>query len=128
MTLLSGLSIALASLLFSSGLAILQSIQEPFDNLFNKLNASHILMLYDVNDHHTSEIKDWFAQQPSTKRVSESSPYFPCNGILPHKGNKIELMVQLTEYNEDNSVQDKLIIIDGDQKKSPAHGEIWLHK
>lgn len=128
MTLFSGLSIALASLLFSSGLAILQSIQDPFDNLFNKLNASHIVMLYDAHDHPTSELKDWFAHQPSTKRVSENSPYFLCNGILPRKGNKIELMVQLTEYNEDNSVQDKLIIVDGDQKKSPAHGEIWLPK
>ena len=76
----------------------------------------------------TSEIKDWFAHQPSTERVSEGSPYFTCNGLLPHKGNKIELMVQLTEYNDDNSVQDKLIIIDGAHQKSPVHGEIWLPK
>ena len=126
MTLLTGLSIALASLLFSSGLAILQSIQEPFDKLFNKLNASHIVMLYDVNNHNTSELKDWFAHQPETERVSEGAPYFLCNGPLLHKGNKIELMVQLTEYNNDNSVQDKLMIIDGANKKSPEHGEIWL--
>ena len=45
MTLLTGLSLALAALLFSSGLAILQSIQQPFDKLFHTLNASHIVML-----------------------------------------------------------------------------------
>src|SRR5271169_5483414 len=92
MILLTGLSIALAALLFSSGLAILKSIQEHFDKLFNKLNASHIVMLYDVNEHNTRELKDLFARQPETERVSDASPYFLCTGPLLHKGNKIELM------------------------------------
>jgi putative ABC transport system permease protein len=128
MTLLTGLSIALAALLFSSGLAILQSIQEPFDKLFNKLKASHIVMLYDINNQNTSEIKDWFGDQPETERVSEGSPYFLCSGPLLHKANKIEVMIQLSEYNEDNSFQDKLMIIEGAGKKSPQHGEIWVPK
>jgi putative ABC transport system permease protein len=128
MTLLTGLSIALAALLFSSGLAILQSIQQPFDNLFNKLNASHIVMLYDASNQNTAEFKDWFAQQPETERVSEGAPYFLCNGPLLHKQNKIEVMMQLTEFNDDNLVQDKLMIIEGAHKKSPEHGEIWLPK
>jgi len=128
MILLTGLSIALAALLFSSGLAILQSVQEPFDKLFNKLNASHIVMLYGVNNQNTSEYKDWFAHQPETERVSEGSPYFLCIGPMLHKRNKIEVMIQLTEYNSDNSVQDKLMIIDGADKESPEHGEIWLPK
>ena len=128
MTLLTGLSIALAALLFSSGLAILQSIQEPFDKLFNKLNASHIVMLYDVTNQNTAEFKDWFAHQPETERVSEESPYFLCNGPLLYKRNKIEVMIQLTEYNSDNSFQDKLMILEGVDKKSPKHSEIWLPK
>ena len=37
-------------------------------------------------------------------------------------------MIQLTEYNNDNSIQDKLMIIEGAHKKSPEHGEIWLPK
>ena len=121
MVLLTGLSIALAALLFSSGLAILQSIQQPFDKLFNKLNASHIVMLYDINNHNTAELKDWFALQPETERVSEASPYFLCNGPLIHKGNKMEGMIQLTEFTNDHAVQDKLLIIDGVKKKSPGH-------
>ncbi|MGE5107163.1 MAG: ABC transporter permease [Sphingobacteriales bacterium] len=128
MTLLTGLSIALAALLFSSGLSILQSIQQPFDKLFNKLNASHIIMLYDINNESTSEFKDWFAHQPETERVSEGSPYFFCNGPLLHKGKNIEVMIQLTEYHSDNSIQDKLMIIEGVNKKSPGYGEIWLPK
>ncbi|MEP7109253.1 MAG: FtsX-like permease family protein [Ferruginibacter sp.] len=126
MVLLTGLCIALAALLFSSGLSILQTVQKPFDNLFNKLNASHILMLYDINDHNTTSLKNWFARQPETERVSDPSPYFLCNGPLVHKGHKIEGMIQLTEHNNDNSIQDKLMVIDGIQKKSPGHGEIWV--
>jgi len=128
MTLLTGLSIALASLLFSSGLSILQSIQKPFDQLFNRLNASHIVMLYDVNDQDPAELRQWFAHQPATERVSEGSPYFLCNGLLLRKGVKVELMVQLTEFGNDNLAQDKLMIIDGAHKKNPEHGEIWLPK
>jgi ABC-type lipoprotein release transport system permease subunit len=128
MTLLTGLSIALATLLFSTGLMILKSIQEPFDDLFNRLNASHILMLYDVNDHSTKDLERWFARQPETERVSQGSPYFLCTGPLLHKGNKMELMVQLTEFNNDHTVQDKLMVIDGILKEGPEHGEIWLPK
>jgi putative ABC transport system permease protein len=126
MILLSGLFITLAALLFSSGLTILQGVQEPFDKVFNKLNASHIVMLYDAGTNNTGKIKDWFTRQPETGRVSEGSPYFLCNGPLLYKGNKMEVMIQLTEYTHDNAIQDQLQIIDGTHKKSPQHGEIWL--
>ena len=126
MILLSGLFISLAALLFSSGLTILQGVQEPFDKVFNKLNASHIVMLYDAGTNNDGKIKDWFTRQPETGRVSEGSPFFLCNGPLLYKGNKMEGMIQLTEYTHDNAIQDQLQIIIGTHKKSPQHGEIWL--
>ena len=126
MNLLTGLSIMLAVLLFSAALAILQSIQEPFDKLFHKLNASHIVMLYDATVHNTEEIKKWYRHQPETERISEPSPYFLSNSPLLYKDNKMEIMVQITEFNNDHNTQDKLIVIDGKKKEAPGFGEIWI--
>jgi putative ABC transport system permease protein len=128
MTLLTGLSITLASLLFSSGLSLIGSIQDPFDKLFNKLNASHIVMLYDQNMNNSKAFIDWFYKQKETESVTTSSPYYLCNGPLLHKGKKIDLMIQLTEFTNHNLIQDKLLIIEGNTKIKPAHCEIWIPK
>ncbi len=121
-----GISIAIVSLLFSTSVGILKSIQQPFDKVFNDLNASHILLLYDFRSDNTNALSDWFSEQPEVERVSRSTPYFSCNGPLFFKDEKIDVLVQITEYTEDHLRQDKLKIINGEAKDQPSYGEIWL--
>src|SRR6266511_201955 len=121
-----GISIAIVSLLFSTSVGILKSIQQPFDKVFNDLNASHILLLYDFRSDNTNALSDWFSEQPEVERVSRSTPYFSCNGPLFFKDEKIDVLVQITEYTEDHLRQDKLKIINGEAKDQPGYGEIWL--
>jgi putative ABC transport system permease protein len=121
-----GISIAIVSLLFSSSIGILGSIQEPFDLVFNNLNASHILLCYDYRSDNTRAITDWFARQPEVDRVGKATAYYMCNGPLFFKGAKLDVPIQITEYTADHLQQDKLQIMSGNAKDQPGYGEIWL--
>ena len=121
-----GISITIVSLLFSSSIGILKSMQEPFDKVFNNLHASHILLLYDFRSDNTNAMSDWFARQPEVERVSKPTPYFMCNGPMFFKEEKIDVLVQITEYTKDHLQQDKLQIIEGEAKDQPGYSEIWL--
>jgi putative ABC transport system permease protein len=127
-TLLAGLSISFSTLLFSASLAVLQSIQKPFDKLFDRLNASHIVMLFNIDENPPEKIRAWFASQPETERVTEPTPYYYCNGPVLFKNSKIDIQVQLTELGKDNQVQDKLLLLSGEDKSGPERSEIWLPK
>ena len=63
------ISVAIVSLLFSASIGILKTMQEPFDKVFNNLNASHILLLYDFRSDNTNAMSNWFAKQPEVEAV-----------------------------------------------------------
>src|ERR1035438_9345309 len=92
-----GISITIVSLLFSSSIGILSSIQQPFDRVFNNLNASHILLCYDFRGDNTEAMTDWFARQPEVDRVGKATAYYMCNGPLFFKNAKLDVPVQITE-------------------------------
>ncbi|MBS1597690.1 MAG: FtsX-like permease family protein [Bacteroidetes bacterium] len=124
--LLVGISIALSALLFASGIGILESIGQPFDKVFNKLKGSHIFLYFDERTEDYKKISSWFRQQPEVERVSEPSAYIMINGPLIFKGEKIDVMVQLTEYTKDHLQQDQVFVLNGAKKQYPGYGEIWL--
>ena len=68
-TILVGICIALAALLFSTVVGMSLGMQRPFDNLYEKLKASHIVLEYDINSHDPTEIAEWFSAQEEVVSV-----------------------------------------------------------
>ena len=128
MTLLCGVTIFLSVILSNAGILLLQVTQHPFDRLFDELKASHINLLIDVNQDNPQTIGYWFQKQPEVERIGKDMPYFLSNGPLIYKQKKFDNMIQLTEYNIDNKIQDKLFLLKGKQGDFPGHNEIWLPK
>ncbi len=122
----AGVSIVTVSLLFSLSIGILTSIQQPFDKVFNNLNASHILLLYDFRNDNGDSMKNWFLKQPEVESVGNPDAYYNCNGPLFVKTGKIDALVQITEFTSNHLRQDKLKILKGDIKDAPGINEIWL--
>lgn len=123
---LVAISLVLASLLSGVAVGILGTMQQPFDMVFNKLNASHFLLFFDNRSYDISSIRLWFSQQPEVNRVGEANPYIMHNGPLIYNDKKIDVMVQLTERTPDNIYQDMLMSSDSILKAQPGHGEIWI--
>jgi putative ABC transport system permease protein len=123
---INGISLVLASMLCSSSLGILQIMQKPFDQGFNRANASHILLNFDVRSLAPDSLSTWFASQPEVSRVGKPSSYYLSQDPIIFKGKKIDLMVQITEYGNDHLYQDKVSVLQGDSTDLPGFGEIWL--
>jgi putative ABC transport system permease protein len=121
-----GISMAIAALMFSCSIGILLSMQAPFDQVFNKLNASHLVLNYDFRSENSDSMTTWFARLPEVERVGKPTPYVMCNGPLYFKDEKLDMQVQITEYTPDHLIQDKLEIMHGAVKDHPEDGEIWL--
>ncbi|MFN8258535.1 MAG: FtsX-like permease family protein [Bacteroidales bacterium] len=119
-------SMVLGITLLSSALGIIKSIGEPFDKIFNQLNASHILLYYNIQNDDVDKITAWFKKQKEVESISEPTPYVSFSGPLLHKGNKIEKMVQIAELTENHQKLDKIMVLDDHEKKQPEYGEIWI--
>jgi putative ABC transport system permease protein len=124
--LLIAISLALATLLAGVSGGILKSLHQPFDLIFNKLNASHLLLFFDNRSYDTPFMRDWFIRQPEVSRVGDASPYILHNGPLIHRNQKIDVMVQITERTNDNNFQDMLMQSDSILHSQPGYGEIWI--
>lgn len=125
-TLLVVICIALAAMMFSTLIGVGLGMSQPFENLYAQLNASHILMNFDINEHDPKKITTWFEKQPEV--VSVTKPQI----IKRHakkpifKGKEIFNNVQFWEHLGNSAGQDKLHILEGEKKEYPAPGEIWI--
>lgn len=123
---LVGIALLLTTIILSVAISLLGILDKPFDSTFDKLNASHILLLFDTTDNRSDVIATWFSKQKEVESVGEPQPFVIIPSPLIYNDNKIELTVQLTERNAGNEKQDKLHIAIGMQKAQPDLGEIWL--
>ena len=125
-TLLVVICIALASALFSTLIGVGLGMSQPFENLYTRLNASHILMNFDINEHDPKKITAWFEKQPEV--VSVTTPkIIKGHGKKPiFKGKEIVNHAQFWEHPGNSAGQDKLHILEGEVKEFPAPGEIWI--
>ncbi len=125
-TILVGICIALAALLFSTVVGMSLGMQRPFDNLYEKLKASHIVLEYDINSHDPTEIAEWFSAQeevvsvgiPKSRRQIRKFPQF--------KGKELLNLPVLTEFHGNSLENDRLDILEGDGSEFPLPGEIWV--
>lgn len=121
-----GLSIAIAALLLATSLGLLDGMQEPFDQMFERQQASHILLFFDAGVHDAEVLRKWFEGQGEVAAVSSPTPFFTITGPLIFREREIEKMLQLTEWRESNLHQDQLVILEGEATHGPGPGEIWL--
>lgn len=119
-------TMGLAVFLFTTALGLLVAIQKPFDKVFNQLHASHILLYYDQRNTDEQEIITWAKQQPELESLASSCPMISIEQPLIFKDKEIKTMLQLTERQNRNLEQDKLVIYQGQEQQPPAFGEIWL--
>lgn len=126
--LLTGLSIFLSVILLTTSLGILGGIHKPFDTMFDRLKASHILLLYDTRENNTQKITDWFEKQPEVEHVSAPRSYFLVTEPLTYRNEKVRIMVYVTELNAKNQGYDNVLKTDGNDSEMPGWGEAWIPK
>lgn len=125
-TILVAICIALAALMFSTLLGIGLGMERPFEKLFAKLNASHIMMGFDVNDHDPLEIKAWFEQQEEVESVSDPRQQIGLSKRVIYKEQELDRPIVIQEHAGNHKNHDKLDILQGEEKSFPGPGEIWI--
>lgn len=125
-TLLVGACIALAALMFSTLIGIGLGMERPFDNLYTKLGASHIMMNFDINVHDPTEITQWFEKQSEVDQVSTPSIRKPYRKKLIHKGKELTPSMYFQEHLGNSKKHNSLNILKGEETDYPAPGEIWI--
>lgn len=126
--LLVGLSIFLSVLLLTTAIGVLCGIDKPFDAMFDRLEASHILLYYDQRENNSEEIKDWFQQQPEVEFTGDAQNFLMITEPLIYQDKKVDIMVRLTECTESQKSYDQLLKQEGGDKKLPGWGEVWIPK
>ncbi len=124
--LLVGLSIFLSVLLLTTAIGILGGIHKPFDDMFDRFQASHILLYYDYRQNDPDEISNWFNQQPEVSFAGNPQHFFLISEPIIFGTKKIDMMVRLTEYNSHQKDYDQLLALEGSDELSPQWGEIWI--
>lgn len=125
-TVLVVVCIALAAMMFSTLIGVGLGMSQPFENLYAQLNASHILMRFDINEHDPKKITAWFEQQPEVTGVTQPSIVKRHAKKPIFKGEEIFNNILFWEHLGNSAGQDKLHILEGAQKEYPAPGEIWI--
>jgi|GEM_PF-2211842 len=123
---LQTLAILLATFVLSLALSLLWVADKPFDTTFEKLKASHLLLLFDIEKHSEDELTQWFSNQKEVEFVGNSQPYTIITEPFLFKKNKLDVDIQITERTEKDISYDQLILFKGVKKNEPEIGEIWL--
>jgi len=125
-TILVVVCIALAALMFSTLIGVGLGMNQPFENLYARLNASHILVNFDINEHDPQKIRAWFEKQPEVIGVTQPKVIKSHSKKPIFKGEEIFHQTQFWEHPGNSEGQDQLHILEGAIKEYPAPGEIWI--
>jgi putative ABC transport system permease protein len=125
-SLLVGLCIALSGLLFASTLTLLREMSQPFDRMYEQLQASHLLLQYDSREVNSERIGKWFSTQVEVASVSRPVPFVFLESPLIFEDAELDLSVQLTERLIQENGQDQVFFQRGEARLYPGMGEIWI--
>ena len=118
--------IALAAMMLSTLIGIGLGMSQPFENLYARLNASHILMSFDINEHDPTEIIEWFERQPDVESVTQPKIVRSHGKKAIFRGEEVSNNFQFWEHPGNSAGQDKLDILEGEIGEYPNPGEIWI--
>ncbi len=125
--LLVGSSLMVAAILFSPAVAMIAGIQKPFDTMFDRLNASHLLLQFDYRDVDSHRLQNWLSQQDEVVSILNPAPTFATTQ-LRFQEEQIDKTVLLVERQEGNIDHDQIVKLQGGNQDHPAPGEIWIPK
>lgn len=118
--------IALTAMLFSTLLGVYRAMEEPFDNLQDRLHASHIIMRFDQNIHDPDEYIQWFKQQPEVEKVTTPRLSKFMQKRLIVNGEEFNEGVIMIEHSGNDTPHDQVSFLQGEAQNIPGPGEIWL--
>lgn len=124
-SILTGIIIVLAAIMFTSAICISTSVKKPFEKMYETLNASQVQIanMYGVFD--TEEITGWWEKAEGTT-VQTFNYHYSTDRIF-YKGEQLsDGEIFFTEKPDKVLAQDKLAIVDGEKKNCPAVGEAWV--
>ncbi|TYQ15843.1 UNVERIFIED_CONTAM: ABC-type lipoprotein release transport system permease subunit [Acetivibrio alkalicellulosi] len=125
-SILIGIIIMVSSLIFSTAVGLLFSLNKPFETMQENQNASHILIMFDNKIHNASKVSEWWMNNTSVTGVTGIMPYHSVNESPIHNGNKLNTMINLSELPSDELSVDTLYIVEGDKKPYPEFDEVWI--
>jgi putative ABC transport system permease protein len=124
--LLIALSIAVATMSLSTSLPILLGVSASIDATFDRLRASHLLMVFDTRACNPQTVLDWWRQQPDTAGLTGAMPTKTLGGGFWHNDRHVDQAVALFERPIDEMENDRLLFRRGDETPFPRHGTVWM--
>jgi ABC-type antimicrobial peptide transport system permease subunit len=121
---LISLIIMVSCVMFFISLGILTKAKEPFLKMQQKLNASQDIIGYKESFYDINKIKTWWENNEGVKSIQTYKGYSYI-GKASYNKSPFRYAVNFTER-EEGLVQDKLLIVEGDQKETPGFGEVWV--
>jgi len=122
-----GLSLWLSVLLFASTLSYVQAIYKPFDTFFEQMQASHLLLTFELHEHDATAIKEWFLKQNEVEKVGNPTPFYLSESATIFQESEIDKSIQFYEYFPKKK-QDSILIVAGKKELKPSLGDVWIPK
>lgn len=117
--------IAVAAVMFTTATAVATSLRQPFEAMYEKLNASQLLLLSRSGIYDNQAVADWWEKQEGIS--VQMFKYHHTSDRLVLKGETLnEGIIFFTEKSDSVLTQDKLEIMAGENKNCPAPDEIWI--
>lgn len=124
-SLITVIIIAVAAIMFTTAATVATSLKKPFEEMYQKLNASQLLILNQGGIYDTQSVAAWWEKQDGV--TVQTFKYHITNDRLVYKGQVLnEGMVFFAEKPDQELKQDKLAILEGEQKSFPGNGEVWV--
>ncbi len=131
-SLIAGFCFAVCAFLFCLSLGILQSIQNPFWETFNRLHGSQMHFLANGTVYDIDALAAWFGNQPNlegvhiipTVSIMDEYPYLTKKDTVAPRV-KLETILLASEYMGTDKL-DRLQIVHGAGDEQPKPGEVWL--
>jgi putative ABC transport system permease protein len=124
-SILVGIIILIASMALATSVGVLTGLDGPYEKVAEKLNSSHLYLLFDTRIHSPDELAGWWEAQAEVESVSPSMQYKILDEMVIHNGNRLLKTIILYEHPIKIN-QDKLVILEGDKKEFPDPGEVWI--
>lgn len=123
---LIGITIFMAALLLATAVGILGNISDPFARMFEQQNGSQVTMLLEGQVHDAASTAAWWEKAEAVDSVSVL-PYVQMGEEFLHNDTVRSLGgILLTEHPGHPPVQDRLVIVEGNEKAVPEGNELWV--
>ncbi|MFH1809965.1 MAG: ABC transporter permease [Pseudomonadota bacterium] len=118
--------LAASALMLSSAVTLLVSLNKPFERMFERQRASHLVLTFDSLLYDAAELADWWRQKPEVDRVTPVLAMVETTEASLHQGVELSSTFYLVERPAAPMAQDQLAFVDGAERTSPGPGEIWI--